>query len=181
MVKARALLVEEGLIGAVISLPANLLRNPALPMILLVLEHGRKAIRMVDATDLSVRGRRWNTMGADEICEVLARLEVDSVHSADIPVEAVIAADCELNPARYLAKEIEMTNPTPLGELAHSIDRGISFKAVDLDNLGTGRIPASATCRSPRSGLAGSGRTCPTLLSSTSSWSGRVWPTVTSW
>lgn len=107
-------------------------------MILLVLEHGRKAIRMVDATDLSVRGRRWNTMGADEICEVLARLEVDSVHSADIPVEAVIAADCELNPARYLAKEIEMTNPTPLGELAHSIDRGISFKAVDLDNLETG-------------------------------------------
>lgn len=72
LVKARALLVEEGLIGAVISLPANLLRNPALPMILLVLEHGRKAIRMVDATDLSVRGRRWNTMGADEICEVLA-------------------------------------------------------------------------------------------------------------
>ena len=138
LVKARALLVEEGLIGAVISLPANLLRNPALPMILLVLEHGRKAIRMVDATDLSVRGRRWNTMGADEICEVLARLEVDSVHSADIPVEAVIAADCELNPARYLAKEIEMTNPTPLVELAHSIDRGISFKAVDLDNLGTG-------------------------------------------
>lgn len=135
--KARSQFVEAGIIESVIALPPNLLRNTSVSLTMLVLGHGCKAIRMVDATDLSVHGRRWNTMGPDEIVEVLNRLADDTSCSADIAVEAISAADYELSPSHYLAQDIEMVNPTPLGDLALSIDRGVGIKAAELDNLAT--------------------------------------------
>ena len=135
--KARAQFVEAGLVKSVIGLSPNLLRNTSVSLTMLVLGHGCNTIRMVDATDLSVHGRRWNTMGSDEINEVLNRLANDTPYSADVAVEAISAADYELSPSRYLAKDIEMVNPTPLEDLALSIDRGVGIKAAELDNLTT--------------------------------------------
>ncbi len=135
--RARALLAEEGLVRAVISLPANLLRNTSVPLTMLVLGKGGDAVRMVDATDLSVRGRRWNAMSGDQVAEVLSRLGSDSARSATVGTEAFAAADWELCASRYLARDVQMPNPTALGDLAIAIDRGISIKAADLDELET--------------------------------------------
>lgn len=135
--RARALLLQEGLVRAVISLPANLLRNTSVSLTMLVLGRGSGDVRVVDATDLCARGRRWNAMSQDHIAEVLRRLGNDCAHSASVAVQAMCAADSELSACRYLARDVQMVNPTALGDLALAIDRGVSIKAADLDELQT--------------------------------------------
>ncbi len=133
--QARKYFVNNGMIKAVIALPANLFPSTGIATVLVVLGKNDGHIRMVDATDLSVSGRRWDTIGDDEIEAILARLESDCDYSRLVDAEELAAAEYNLCPTRYLGRSIELENASSIGELALSIERGASITARDLDML----------------------------------------------
>ncbi|MEE8721912.1 MAG: N-6 DNA methylase [Eggerthellaceae bacterium] len=133
--QARKYFLDNGMIKAVVALPANLFRYTAVPTTLIILGKNEGPVRLVDASDLSVPGRRWDTMGDDEIATVLKRLANDDDYSRLVNKEELAATEYNLFPSRYLGRSIELENPTPLGSLALSIERGSSLTAKDLDAL----------------------------------------------
>lgn len=133
--QARKYFVNNGMIKAVVALPANLFPSTGIATVLVVLGKNDGHIRMVDATDLSVSGRRWDTIGDDEIEAILARLESDCDYSRLVDAEELAAAEYNLYPTRYLGRSIELENASSIGELALSIERGASITARDLDTL----------------------------------------------
>ncbi len=133
--RARKHFVNNGMIQAVVALPANLFPGTGIATVLVVLGKNDGAIRMVDATDLSVSGRRWDTIGDDEVEEILFRLANDGDCSRLLTSEELSATNYNLSPARYLGRNIELVNASSLGSLALSIERGASITARDLDTL----------------------------------------------
>lgn len=132
--QARKYFVDNGMIRAVVALPAKLFTFTNISTTLVVLGHNDGNIRMVDATDLSITGRRVDTMGDDEIAEVISRLESDSLESVLVDKGALAHNEYVLYPPRYLRRDIAMINATPLGKLAE-IERGASLNAKELDFL----------------------------------------------
>lgn len=133
--QARKYFVDNGMIKAVIALPSNLFASTAIPTTLIVLGKNDGEIRMVDATDLAVPGRRRNTLGTEEISEVLDRLVSDGESSTLVSIEDIANRDYNLYPTRYLARDLSLENPTKLGDLAISIERGARIPAQELDEL----------------------------------------------
>ena len=134
-IQARRYFVNNGMIRAVVALPANLFPGTGIATVLVVLGKNDGPIRMVDATDLSVSGRRWDTIGDDEIAAILSRLESDSDFSRLVSNEELAAAEYNLFPTRYLGRSIELENASRIGDLALSIERGASITARELDAL----------------------------------------------
>lgn len=133
--QARKYFVDNGMIKAIIALPSNLFASTAIPTTLIVLGKNSGEIRMVDATDLVVPGRRRNTLGSDEIDEVLDRLTRDGESSTAVSKEDIANKDYNLYPSRYLGRDLNLENPTKLGDLAVSIERGARIPAQELDEL----------------------------------------------
>lgn len=133
--RARKYFLDNGMIKAVVALPANLFRYTAVPTTLIVLGRNEGPVRLVDASDLTVPGRRWDTMGDDEIRAILDRLANDGDYSRLVSKEELAVTEYNLFPSRYLGRSIELENPTPLGNLALSIERGSALTAKDLDAL----------------------------------------------
>ena len=133
--QARKYFVNNGMIKAIVALPANLFPGTSIPAVLLVLGKNDGPIRMVDASELSITGRRWDTMGEDEIKEILNRLVNDGENSRLVDPKDIAASEYNLFPQRYLSRTISLENPTRLGDLALSIERGAGLTAKDLDAL----------------------------------------------
>ena len=133
--QARKYFVDNGMIKAVIALPSNLFASTASPTTLIILGKNDGEIRMVDATDLAVPGRRRNTLGTEEIDEVLDRLVRDGESSTLVSKQDVANKDYSLYPTRYLGRDLNLENPTKLGDLAVSIERGARIPAQKLDEL----------------------------------------------
>lgn len=133
--QTRKYFVDNGMIKAVVALPSNLFPCTSIPTTLVILGKSNGSIRMVDATDLSVPGRRRDTIGPDEIDEILTRLSRDGESSTMVTKEWLSEADYNLYPTRYLGRDISLENPMKLGDLALSIERGARIPARDLDEL----------------------------------------------
>lgn len=134
---ARKHFLDRGMIEAVVALPSNLFRYTMIATTLIVFGNNDGPVRFVDASDLTVPGRRWDTMGDDEVNEIVRRLSEDGDSSKLVAKEEVAAAEYSLSPSRYLGREIEMVNPTSIGDLADSIERGAGLSAKDLDAIST--------------------------------------------
>lgn len=133
--QARKYFLDNGMIQAVVALPGNLFRNTMISTTLIVLGHNDGPVRFVDASDLAIPGRRWDTMGDDEIDEVVRRLSEDGDFSRLVDRDELAATEYSLFPSRYLGREIELVNPASLGDLAVAIERGAGLTAKDLDGI----------------------------------------------
>jgi type I restriction enzyme M protein len=133
--RARRYFVDHGMIRAVVALPAKLFRSTAIGCALVVLGPNDGPVRMVDASDLADEGRRWNTLSPEAVDEILGRLAEDGSMSELVGREAIAARDYSLFASRYLGQAPDLVNPTLLGELALSIERGASIRAQELDSL----------------------------------------------
>lgn len=134
---ARKHFLDNGMIQAVVALPGNLFQHTMIATTLIVFGSNDGPVRFVDASDLTVPGRRWDTMDADEIEEIVRRLSEDGDMSRLVTKEELAVAEYSLSASRYLGREIEMVNPTSIGELAESIERGAGLSAKDLDAIST--------------------------------------------
>lgn len=135
--RARRYFVSSGMIEAVIALPGNLFYSTGIQTSLVIFGSGAEGVRMVDATDLYVPGRRRATMGADEISEIVERLNQDGPMSATASPKEIAERGYVLAPHRYLWREIELENPTTLGEVSVAIERGVALPAGELDEIQT--------------------------------------------
>ena len=133
--QARRYFIKNGMVEAVVALPSNLFPGISMSTVLIVLGKNDGPIRMVDASDLSISGRRWDTLGKDEIAEILNRLANDGDSSRLVSAEELATTKFNLFPSRYLGRCIELENAAYLGDLALSIERGASITAHDLDML----------------------------------------------
>lgn len=134
---ARRYFVENGMVRASVALPAKLSPDSNVNFTLLVLGKNNGPIRLVDATDLGTPGRRTNTLSDGAISEIEARLSHDGDMSRLASRKEFAARDYSLYAPRYLGKGPELVNPTHLGDLTVSIERGASIRAADLDELST--------------------------------------------
>lgn len=134
---ARKHFLDSGMIEAVVALPSNLFRYTMIATTLVVFGNNDAPVSFVDASGLMVPGRRWDTMGDDEINESERCLSEDGDSSKLVAKKEVAAAGYNLSPSRYLGREVEMINPTPIGDLADSTERGAGLSAKDLDAIST--------------------------------------------
>jgi len=127
--------MENGLIEAVISLPERLFNSTSISTSMIVLSHGNKKIRLVDATKLYQKGRRINTLTADSIKTIMHALNVDSEYSKLIDIEEFRSNDYVLNPGRYLGEGINIENGVPFETAIKNISRGAPCTASQLDAM----------------------------------------------
>lgn len=128
--------VENGWISAVVALPTGAFAPYSLiSTCLVVLSHGEKSVRFVDATDLGAVARRTTDLDEESISEVIARLNEDSDKSRLVSVDEIAARDYDLCAERYLFKEIEVPYGVPFGSVVKRITRGAAVGAKKLDDL----------------------------------------------
>lgn len=133
--QARKYFLDNKMIKAVVALPGNLFRYTAIPTTLIVFGYNDGPVRLVDATDLNVPGRRLDTIGDDEISAILDRLSNDGDYSRLVGKDEFAMTDYNLVPTRYLGRSIELENASCIGDLALSVERGASITARALDML----------------------------------------------
>lgn len=134
--QARKYFLDNNMIEAAIAMPPRLIEGTGISITIFVLGEGSDAIRMVDASDLYIPGRSTNTLDTACVDAIIQRLNTDSERSRLVGKDEITALDYCLYPARYFKRDIEMENPTPLGELTSYIDRGpTSLNRKMLDEL----------------------------------------------
>lgn len=133
--QARKYFIENGLVKAVIALPRNLFHSTSIPSTLIVLGRNEGPVRMVDASDLSQAGRRWDSLDDEDIAEIVRLLHANDENSRVVERDKIVQADYALYPSRYVGRSIELENATKLGDLALSIERGATIRANELDEL----------------------------------------------
>lgn len=133
---ARRYFVEHGLIESVITLPRRLFPGTGLSLNVIVLSRGNKGVRMVDASDLYVEGRRTNKLSDGAIDEISRRLENDvDGYSGTVGIDELAAANFALSPSRYLGRPLVVKDARRLGDVAREIRRGATLRAGDLDEM----------------------------------------------
>ena len=128
----RRYFVENGFVECVISMPSKLFLSTNIPTSLIVLSHGNRSVRLVDATALYQKGRRQNEFGEEDIRNILYAVGTDCEYSREVSVEELRENKYVLSLSRYGSVEDE--NGIPLGEIA-SISRGAPYTARQLDEM----------------------------------------------
>ena len=67
----RSYFIENGLIECVIALPARLFAGTAIATSMIVFSRNNKGVRLVDASELFVKGRRVNELSAENISLII--------------------------------------------------------------------------------------------------------------
>ncbi len=127
--------VESGLLECVISLPEKMLGYTSIATTLVVLSHGNKNVRMIDATGMCKQGRRYNEFDEDDIENIIHSMNADSASSKTLTPEELRANEYILNPRRYLGYTPNFENGVQFGTIVKSLSRGIPSTAKQLDEL----------------------------------------------
>lgn len=103
----RRQLLEEGLVDAVIALPAKLLPNTPLPIALLVLRRDKSdgQVLFIDASRQFGHGKAQNQLRDEDLAQIeatyVARADVEG-YARLVSLEDVLQNDCNLNVVRYV-------------------------------------------------------------------------------
>lgn len=133
--KIREYFVRNGLVEAVISLPAKLFEFTAIATTMIVFSRNNSSVRMIDATELCEQGRRQNYLTDSNIDEIIRLFEEDDDQAITISKDKLKENDCVLNPSRFLTKTVKFDNGVQFGSLMKRITRGAPLKASELDDM----------------------------------------------
>lgn len=117
--KARKYFVDNGYVEAVIKLPAKL--KTGMHQDILVLSHGNKSIRFIDASNIYTEGRRLNVLSDENVDEIIRLLYHDSNLSKSISNEDVAANDYSMDMA-HEEKKFEGDTIAPISEMHDTFD-----------------------------------------------------------
>ncbi len=134
---ARRFFVENGLVKAVVALPAGLFApyvNIETSLVVLC-AGGSNTVKFVDATGLGTKERRKVTLSASDIEAVMEWLVRDSGNSKTVYLDEVAAHDFDLYAPRYLQAELAIPCPVELSSVCIKILRGSSVRASELDAI----------------------------------------------
>ncbi len=133
--EVRKYLVHNGLVEAVIALPAKMYSYTGINSVMVVLSRGNKDVKMVDASDIFTPGRRQNEFSEEDIEAIIAAYNHPGEKSVCVTVNELSKSDYTLLPTRFLdvpADTIE--NGQPLEELV-KFGRSVAISASALDKL----------------------------------------------
>lgn len=134
----RRYLMESGRLEAVIALPDGIMYNTGIQCDMLVFSQGNTAVRMVDARDCKVKERYTSEMSAENIAEVLRRVNEITEHSRDVEYNEIAGHEYDLSPVGYLSAAVaEVENGVELGDLVLHLERGQAVPAAKLEKLAT--------------------------------------------
>ncbi len=137
----RQYFIENGLVEAIISLPAKLFApNIAIPTSMIILSKGNNSVKIVDATNIFEAGRRGNELSDDNIESIISALKEDGENSITLSKEVLRENDYNLNFDRYVAQEMNLDNLAPFSTVITSITRGAGIKAEELDKITTKKV-----------------------------------------
>lgn len=103
----RRQLLKEGLVDAVIALPAKLLPNTTLPIALLVLRKDKSdgQVLFIDASRQFEHGKNQNRLRDEDLAQIeasyVARVDVEG-YARLLSLEDILQNDCNLNVIRYV-------------------------------------------------------------------------------
>ncbi|MBO4485302.1 MAG: N-6 DNA methylase [Lachnospiraceae bacterium] len=138
----RSYFVENGLVESVIALPEKLFPRMSVRVSLVVLSHNNQGVRLVDASECYIEGRRSNEIGEEQIQTILAALDNNSAHSVFASKQELRANEYVLYYGRYVSADEEVENGIPFESLVKRITRGASVNAKELDSLSS-RTPTN--------------------------------------
>ena len=131
----RKYFADNGFVEAIIALPGKLFATFGIPTTMIVLSHGNRKIRMIDATEQFSACRRQNVLTDENIAYIVEAYYNDTNISCKVSLEDIQENDYVLNPKRYLASETTLSDGVPFGELVTSISRGAHCSAEQLDAM----------------------------------------------
>lgn len=131
----REYFVEQGYIECIIALPAKLFASTNIPTTMIILSHGNETIRMIDATDVCMKGRRQNLLSDEDIEKIVAAYTEDTEISRGLSVEELRESDFVLHPGRHFAEEVD--EGVPFETVIKNINRGAHCTAEQLDDMST--------------------------------------------
>ncbi|MCR5594094.1 MAG: N-6 DNA methylase [Saccharofermentans sp.] len=135
--------VENGLIESVIALPKNMFSFTNVATSLVVFSFGNKSIRLVDASNNCVQGRRINVFSDENIEAILEALKTDSDISKTITLEELRNNDYSLHYGRYVSAPTNIENGVKFENIIKRITRGAPCTAKDLDEMAS-EIPTNS-------------------------------------
>lgn len=131
----RKYLIENGMIECVISMPSNLLSYTSIGFNIVIISHGNKKIKMVDAHKYFKAGRRQNELSEENILSILNAVENNSDNSLYTDVNTLCQNDYILSPIRYFETIPDFKNSVYFGDIIESISRGSLLKANQIDEI----------------------------------------------
>ena len=156
-VAARNFMVQYGNLDCVIKLPERMLERTSINVSLLVFskKESRSHIRMIDASALAVKGRRFNTIAPDNIDRIVSAVYGFAdwsgwgvEHTKNVSIEEIINNGCVLSATRYFtAGDLpEIENAVRFGDGAcYYLSPGNIINGIISDDLtGMKDIPKGA-------------------------------------
>lgn len=141
--EVRKYLVHNGLVEAVIALPAKMYSYMSIKPVMVVLSRGNKEVKMVDASDMFTPGRRQNEFSEENIEAIIDAYNHPGEKSVCVTVDDLSKSDYTLLPTRFLAvPEDTIKNGKPLEELVR-FGRSVAITASALDKLSVDENDAS--------------------------------------
>lgn len=131
----RQYFLDNGLIEAVISLPAKIFDNTAIATSMIVFSKGNKGVRMIDATQLYEAGRRSNVLTEEHIDKIISLIKSDAEISKEISNDEIKKNNYVINPTRYIAETLNIKNAVKFETIIKCISRGASCSATQLDEM----------------------------------------------
>lgn len=130
----RTRLIQQGVVQAIIGLPANLFYGTGIPACIIVLDKegavGRKGIFMVDASKGFVKDGNKNRLRERDIHKIVdtftRQLEVPQ-YARLVPLAEIEGNDFNLNLPRY----IDSTEPEDLQDIAAHLQGGMPLRDID--------------------------------------------------
>ena len=127
--------VDNGWIESVINMPKNMFPYMGIATVMVILSRGNENIRLVDASDLYVKGRRINTFDDNDIEVISKALNEDSEISVTIDKKMFEEHDFSLYAPKYLEDIPEFQDGVVFESIIKRITRGSLYKAAELDDL----------------------------------------------
>lgn len=141
--EVRKYLVHNGLVEAVIALPAKMYSYMSIKPVMVVLSRGNKEVKMVDASDMFTPGRRQNEFSEENIEAIIDAYNHPGEKSVCVTIDDLSKSDYTLLPTRFLAvPEAAIKNGRPLEELVR-FGRSVAITASALDKLSVDENDAS--------------------------------------
>lgn len=121
--QVRAHLVRSGMIEAVAAMPSGLMPGTSIPCAFVIMSHGNKTVRLVDASDIGKSSRFDRLIAQGDVDEVVSRIHEDSKHACDVGIDALERTHWNLLPTHHL-NPVTVENGVPLSSLMNNITRG---------------------------------------------------------
>lgn len=138
-------LIKRNLLEGIILLPPGMLNNSGIQTALMIIQSNNGTIKMIDASNWAVSGRRANYIPDGEIPLILDLYDTGGEHvlrpedppcCTTVSIDEISDNDYSFEPTRYiLKKHLRLQNEVILSDVTTNIFRGVQIKSDDHDTM----------------------------------------------